>query len=88
MLNSGPFLKKEWRRLTHQFIFTGDPNTKHLHLGQGNYILYFGDSDSDITEARRARVMALRVRRNPKSSYWEDYNPGTLRELILPFSEY
>lgn len=86
--NGGEALKKEWRFLVSDFVFAGSSANKHLYLKKGHYVLFFGDSDSDIAEGRKARVLALRVRRHPDSSYKEDYHPGTLRELVLPLSEY
>lgn len=86
--DGGEALKKEWRRLASQFLFAADPMRKRAILGQGNYVLYFGDSDSDITEGRQAKVLTFRVRRGSKSSYKEDYHPGTLGEMVLPFSEW
>ena len=88
--SGGEALKKEWRRLVGkgQFIFAGDKSNKHKHLQGGNYVLYFGDSDSDMSEARKARVFSVRIRRSPKSTYKEDYAPGSLGELVIPFSEY
>ena len=84
----GDALKKEWRNLAGQFVFAEARDSKHGTLKQGNYVLYFGDSDSDITEGRLARVFTIRVRRSTSSSYKEDYNPGTLNELTIPLSEY
>ena len=83
-------LKKEWRHLVSRgnFIFAGEETAKQSHLASGNYILYFGDSVNDIELARRARVFPIRVRRHMKSVYKEDYNPGTLGEIVIPFSEY
>ncbi|HVE14629.1 MAG TPA: hypothetical protein VNI01_14635 [Elusimicrobiota bacterium] len=84
----GEGLQKEWRHLSKDFIFANGAESKHTYLKDGNYVLYFGDSDTDITEGRKARVLTLRVKRSPKSTYKEDYNPGSLREPIIPFSEY
>lgn len=82
-------LQKEWRRLApRSFFFAGDKENKHLHLQSGNYVLYFGDSDSDISEARKAKVFGIRVKRHPKSSYKDEYHPGTLGEPVIPLSEY
>ncbi|MBI5631434.1 MAG: hypothetical protein HY921_11185 [Elusimicrobia bacterium] len=82
-------LKKEWRHLVGrgQFHFTSREN-KHQYLQSGNYVLFFGDSDSDIQQARRARVFAIRVKRSPKSLFKDDYHPGTMGELVIPLSEY
>lgn len=84
----GEALRKEWRYLADRFVFAGGTANKHKYLRQGNHVLYFGDADSDIREGRKARVLTLRVKRSPKSSYKEDYNPGTLREIVLPFTEF
>ncbi len=86
----GEFLKKEWRRLAPRgsFIFAGDKSNKHIHLAAGNYLFFFGDSDSDITEARKANVVPIRLKRSQRSSYKEDYRPGTMDEIVIPFSEY
>lgn len=84
----GEPLKKEWRHLASSFVFHDTRETKHSVLKQGNTVLYFGDSDTDILQGRQAKVFTFRVRRSPKSSYKEDYHPGTLDELVLPLSEY
>lgn len=55
-------------------------------LKQHHYIAYIGDSDSDMEEARKANVWAIRARRSPKSSYKENYSPGKYGEWVLPFS--
>jgi acid phosphatase class B len=83
-------LKKEWRRLVARgyFVFANEKTAKHAFLQSGNYVIYFGDSDSDISEARQARVLPVRIRRSLKSIFKEDYNPGALHELVIPFSEY
>lgn len=81
-------LRKEWRHLSRNFVFAGETSRKSVHLKQGNYVAYFGDGDSDITEARKARVPGIRVKRSHRSSFKEDYTPGTLGELILPLSEF
>lgn len=86
----GEALRKEWRHLTPKghFIFTGDKSSLHNHLKEGNYLLFFGDKDSDIAEARKADVYPIRIRRSTKSAYKEDYHPGTMGELSIPLSEY
>lgn len=83
-------LKKEWRHLVYpvNFIFGAEGVNKHRHLQNGNYVLFFGDSDTDVEQARRARVFPIRVRRHMKSIYKDDYHPGTFGEVVIPFSEY
>ncbi|MDE2038916.1 MAG: hypothetical protein KGO96_11315 [Elusimicrobia bacterium] len=83
-------LKKEWRHLVGRgrFIFVKDSQAKRDVLQSGNYMLFFGDSDSDIKEARLAHVYPIRVRRGPKSIFKLDYHPGAFGELVLPYSQY
>jgi acid phosphatase class B len=87
---AGDGLRKEWRRLAskREFIFAGGKEKIHEYLKDGNYLLYFADKDSGIAEARKANVFPVRIRRSPKSQYKEDYHPGTMGELMIPFSEY
>lgn len=84
----GSALRKEWRMLATDFIFSGNSGNKHKYLRDGNYVLYFGDSDSDIIQGRKAGILTLRVKRNSKSLYKDDYHPGSLREFVLPFTEF
>ncbi|MBI5624564.1 MAG: hypothetical protein HY924_12365 [Elusimicrobia bacterium] len=86
----GDALRKEWRRLVpgQRFVFTGEGAGRGKHLEEGNFVLFFGDSDTDVSEARRAKVVPVRVKRGPQSPFKEDYHPGTMRELVLPLSQY
>lgn len=92
MAGRGPYggdaLKKEWRHLVSKFVFAAGPDAKRLVLNQGDYLLVFGDSDSDIEQSRKAHVFPVRVRRSPKSMFKDDYHPGALHEIIIPLSEY
>ena len=74
--------------LANDFIFSGNSGNKHKYLRSGNYVLYFGDSDSDIIQGRKAGILTLRVKRNSKSLYKDDYHPGSLREFVLPLTEF
>ena len=84
----GEALRKEWRHLVSNFVFANDRDRKYLALQNGSHVLFLADSDSDIIEGRKAKVLTLRIRRSPKSTYKEDYHPGTLRELVIPLSEF
>lgn len=86
--HGGEALKKEWRALATEFDFAGGAANKARFLKQGRFVLYFGDSDSDIEQGRRAKVLTLRVKRSPKSTYKDDYSPGSMGELVIPFSDY
>ena len=84
-------LKKEWRHLVPRgrFVFAGEEGGKAAYLQGGNFVLYFGDGDADIADAKRARVFAVRIRRDARSFFrLQDYNPGSLGEFVLPWSEY
>jgi acid phosphatase class B len=85
-------LRKEWRHLVPRarFLFASDKTAKHQYLNSDSvhYVLFFGDSDSDMEEARKAHVFPIRVRRSKKSVFKEDYNPGSLGEVVIPLSEY
>lgn len=56
-------------------------------LKRRNVVIFFGDSDGDITEAQRAGIIAVRVKRSADESHRDHYNPGRYGEFILPFSE-
>lgn len=84
----GEALRKEWRHLSPKFIFVAGEEAKRRALAQQNYVLFFGDSDSDIREARAAHVFPVRIRRSPASIFKEDYHPGNLHEVVIPFSEF
>lgn len=85
----GEALKKEWRHLAPRgFVFTGSPENKHIYLQDGRYILFFGDGDRDMLEAKSAGVFAVRVRRGKKSVATDEYSPGKLGEKVLPLSQF
>jgi hypothetical protein len=86
--SGGDGLRKEWRHLApHGFVFNPEPENKHVHLQDGRNVLFFGASDSDISEARKAGVYPVRIKR-AKGSGAVDYHPGAQGELVLPLSEY
>lgn len=49
-------------------------------------VIFFGDSDGDITEAMEAGVIPVRVRRSDDDMYKENYNVGQYGEWVLPLS--
>lgn len=83
-------LRKEWRHLLGRggFVFAGSDGAKAGHLVAGNFVLFFGDSDTDIEAAQKAKVFPVRIKRSRKSVFKEDYNPGRYGEFILPLSQY
>ncbi|MDE2489738.1 MAG: hypothetical protein KGM24_02755 [Elusimicrobia bacterium] len=85
----GEALRKEWRHLSPRgFTFVPDAQNLHLHLEGDRCVLFFGSSDREILEARKAGVYAIRVRRGKDAVEGGDYTPGRLGEPILPFSQY
>lgn len=78
-------VKEGLRWLTDEVYFT---EAKAEIMSRGRYLCFFGDSDSDITEANEAGVPAIRVKRSEKSSYKAKYHPGKYGEFVLPFSVY
>lgn len=80
----GEELKKNWKWLAREFYFE---RNKSSILEKGRFVAYFGDSDSDITEAREAGVRPIRVKRSPKSDNKRKYHPGQYQEFVLPFSD-
>jgi acid phosphatase class B len=83
-------LKKEWRHLVPagRFMFASDRAAKHRYLEGATYLLFFGDSDSDMEEARQAHVFPVRIRRSKDSFFKDDYHPGAFHELVIPLSQY
>ncbi len=83
----GEALQKEWRHLTSRalFCFASEKGSIRAFLSQGNYVLYFGNSDSGILEARKTGIYPIRIKRSSRSYNKEDYHPGSLGELTLPF---
>jgi len=87
--SGGDALKKEWRHLCPRgFVFVAEPEDLHMHLQDGRYVLFFGDGDREMLEAKKAGVFAVRVRRGAKAVNAGEYNPGKLGELVLPLSQF
>ena len=85
----GDALKKEWRKLApRSFIFTPDGAAKHLHMQEGHFLAFFGDSDQDMLEAKKVNVLAVRIRRGKHSVKNDQYSPGKLGETVIPLSQF
>jgi len=63
-------------------IFTGYV-TKAKFIKENGISIYYGDSDSDITEAWDAGIRAIRFLRSPLSTNKGKYNPGKFGEFVL-----
>ncbi|MCR4296369.1 MAG: hypothetical protein NUW21_12600 [Elusimicrobia bacterium] len=85
----GDALKKEWRKLSpRSFVFTPDPTTKHLHMQEGHFVAFFGDSDQDMLEAKKVNVLAVRIKRGKRAVKNDRYSPGKLGEAVIPLSQF
>lgn len=80
----GEELQEHWKWFAKDFYFE---RNKSSVLEKGRFVAFFGDSDSDITEALEAGVRPIRVKRSKKSDYTGKYHPGQYKECILPFSD-
>lgn len=67
-------------------IFTGLTN-KSVFIKKHDISLFYGDSDSDITDAYEAGIRAIRFLRSPISTNKTRYNPGKHGEVVLQDSE-
>lgn len=85
----GDALKKEWRKLSpRSFFFVPDGSNKHLLMQEGHLVAYFGDSDEDMLEAKKASVLGVRIRRGKNVVDRSPYSPGKLGEIVIPLSEF
>lgn len=85
----GDALKKEWRKLApRSFIFTPDPTAKHLHMQEGHFVAFFGDSDQDMLEAKKVSVLGVRIRRGKHAVKNDQYSPGKMGEVVIPLSQF
>lgn len=62
-------------------------NEKNRILKERKTVIFFGDSNSDITAAQEAGCIAIRILRSADDQYKKSYDPGKYGEFILPFSE-
>ncbi len=81
-------LVQSWKPLAKEFFFVGDENQKYELLEKIPLTLYFAVSDSDIIQARKAGVWAVRIRKNKKSVLPAEANPRKFNEPVLPLSEF
>ena len=85
----GDALKKEWRKLApRSFLFTPDPAAKHLHMQEGHFVAFFGDSDQDMLEAKKVGVLGVRVKRGRHPVKRDSYSPGRMGEAVIPLSQF
>lgn len=78
-----PFIRF-WQGTFPEIYFTRD---KARIMRNDLYLVFFGDSDDDISGARSAGVAGVRILRSPASHYRANYHPGSLGEWVVPMSE-
>jgi acid phosphatase (class B) len=66
----------------HPVIFSGK-TSKAEYIKANNIKVFYGDSDSDITEAQDAGIRGIRVERSPISTNKGKYHPGKNGEWVL-----
>ncbi len=62
------------------------PNSKAEVMKSLGITVFYGDSDTDIADARAAGAKGIRIQRSERSSYKDRYHPGSLDEEIVPDS--
>ena len=67
-------------------IFSGR-TSKAAFINKHGISVFYGDSDSDISEAHEAGIRAIRFMRSPLSNNKGRYNPGKHGEIVLENSE-
>lgn len=67
-------------------IFSGR-TSKAVFINKHKISIFYGDSDSDISEAHAAGVRAIRFMRSTLSNNKGRYNPGKHGEIVLEDSE-
>lgn len=66
-----------------------EPNSKIERIRQLKLNIFYGDSDTDISDAQSAGAEGIRIQRSEKSSYKDNsgklakYNPGKFKEKII-----
>ncbi|NCB39367.1 MAG: class B acid phosphatase [Erysipelotrichia bacterium] len=82
------------RELHREFKLEGQPSavfsgktSKAVFIKKYGLSLFYGDSDSDISEAHDAGIRAIRFLRSPISTNKSKYNPGKHGEIVLQNSE-
>lgn len=86
---NGDYLKtflSERLGIKRENIYFSPPGKSEL-MRQLNIKLFYGDSDSDISDAHAAGAKGIRIQRSDKSSYKNKYHPGSLGEEIMPDSD-
>lgn len=76
-------LAKHFKLAPEKLLYFSNRKTKAPFIKKLKIKLFYGDSDSDITSARKAGVRAIRVLRSPLSTYKTNLFLGKFKEEIL-----
>lgn len=81
--------KLEWgNQFVEPVIFTESPQAKHGHVKSKGISIYYGDADTDMTQAIAAGARPIRILRSPASYSASPARPGVYGEEVLLNSEY
>jgi acid phosphatase (class B) len=75
------YLEKSYNIPSDHTFF--EPDGKDRLIQRLNLDVYYGDSDSDIQDAQKVDIKAVRIQRNENSSYHKKYNPGKFNEPVI-----
>jgi acid phosphatase (class B) len=77
-------------KLKDTAVFCDDDKSKTDEIEKKGVDIYYGDSDTDVQEARAAKpkmVRPIRIKRSPMSTNKTGYKPGAFCEEVLVNSE-
>jgi len=81
-------LVRSWTPLAERFYFVSDENSRYELLEKERFLLYFAVTDSDVIQARKAGIWAVRLRKSRKSALSGAAEPRRFNEPVLPLSEF
>ena len=64
-----------------------EPKGKSKRMKMLGLDLFYGDSDTDITDALAAGARGVRIQRSPESWHKKNYHPGKFNEPVIEHSE-
>ncbi|MBL4890010.1 MAG: hypothetical protein JKX97_08345 [Candidatus Lindowbacteria bacterium] len=79
------YISEVFRVPKENIFFEPDGKTERLKVLKLQ--TFYGDSDSDISDAQAAGIEGVRIQRSPKSGYKKKYNPGNFGERVIENTE-
>lgn len=80
-------LHREFKLVDQPKVIFSGRTSKAVFIRKNRISVFYGDSDSDISEAHDAGVRAIRFMRSSLSNNKGKYNPGKHGEIVLENSE-